>query len=181
MNPQIDEIPVGSLADRYGVHRSQVYNRLEAIKRRRADLVPYRRGRKSYIDGQLLRLLDGMAALIQQGSTTDGAAETVLGKLSTRPADSPVDDSHDIRHQDDSALAIATPEPEKPFSIDDTLHMLRALQELADNDWRLSSDQIAQTLELKALPSGDSFERYGFRFSKAGKNGTQTAWKIEKL
>ena len=165
MNPQVDEIPVGSLADRYGVHRSQVYNRLEAIKRRRADLVPYRRGRKSYIDGQLLRLLDGMAALIQQGSTTEGAAETVLGKLSTRPADSPVDDSHDIRHQDDSALAnwqvsagaLANPEQEKPFSIDDTLHMLRALQELADNDWRLSSDQIAQTLELKALPSGDSF------------------------
>ena len=181
MDAQIDEMPVGSLADRYGVHRSQVYNRLEAIKKRRADLVPYRRGRKSYVSGDLLRLLDGMAALIQQGSTTDGAAETVLGKLSTRPADSPVDDSHDIRHQDDSALAISNTEPEKPFSIDDTLHMLRALQELADNDWRLSSDQIAQTLELKALPSGDSFERYGFKFSKAGKNGTQTAWKIEKL
>ncbi len=185
MDAHIDELPVSSLANRYGVHRSQVYNRLEAIKKRRADLIPYRRGRKSYVDGPLIRLLDGMAALIQQGSTTDGAAETVLGKLSN----SPVDVSHDIRHVDDSALAncqvsagaIAKPELEKPFSIDDTLHMLRALQELADNDWRLSSDQIAQTLELKVLPSGDSFERYGFKFSKAGKNGTQTAWKIEKL
>ena len=177
MDAHIDELPVSSISNRYGVHRSQVYNRLEAIKKRRADLIPYRRGRKSYVDGPLLRLLDGMAALIQQGSTTDGAAETVLGKLSN----SPVDVSHDIRHVDDSALAIAKPELEKPFSIDETLHMLRALQELADNDWRLSSDQIAHTLELKVLPSGDSFERYGFRFSKAGKNGTQTAWKIEKL
>ena len=177
MDAQIDEMPVASLANRYGVHRSQVYNRLEAIKKRQAELVPHRRGRKSYVSAHLLGLLDGMAALIQQGSTTEEAANQVLGHLSNRPADSPAD----IRQVDTSALAIATPEPEKPFSIDDTLHMLRALQELADNDWRLSSDQIAQTLELKALPSGDSFERYGFRFSKAGKNGTQTAWKIEKL
>ena len=177
MDAQIDEMPVASLDTRYGVHRSQVYNRLEAIKRRREDLVPHRRGRKSYVSAELLGLLDGMAALIQQGSTTEEAADQVLNQLSNRPADSPAD----IRQVDASALAIATPEPEKPFSIDDTLHMLRALQELADNDWRLSSDQIAQTLELKALPSGDSFERYGFRFSKAGKNGTQTAWKIEKL
>ncbi len=177
MDAQIDEMPVASLDTRYGVHRSQVYNRLEAIKKRRDDLVPHRRGRKSYVSAELLGLLDGMAALIQQGSTTEEAANQVLGQLSNRPADSPAD----IRQVDTSAIAITTPEPEKPFSIDDTLHMLRALQELADNDWRLSSDQIAQTLELKALPSGDSFERYGFRFSKAGKNGTQTAWKIEKL
>ena len=177
MDAQIDEMPVASLDTRYGVHRSQVYNRLEAIKKRRDDLVPHRRGRKSYVSAELLSLLDGMAALIQQGSTTEEAANQVLGQLSNRPADSPVD----IRQVGASALAITTPEPEKPFSIDDTLHMLRALQELADNDWRLSSDQIAHTLELKALPSGDSFERYGFKFSKAGKNGTQTAWKIEKL
>ena len=181
MDAPIDEMPVASLDVRYGVHRSQVYNRLEAIKRRRGDLVPFRRGRKSYVNAELLSLLDGMAALIQQGSTNEDAADQVLGKLSTRPADSRPDSPADIRQVDASALAIATPEPEKPFSIDDTLHMLRALQELADNDWRLSSDQIAQTLELKALPSGDSFERYGFKFSKAGKNGTQTAWKIEKL
>ncbi len=177
MDAQIDEMPVASLDTRYGVHRSQVYNRLEAIKKRRADLVPHRRGRKSYVSAELLGLLDGMAALIQQGSTTEEAADQVLNQLSNRPADSPAD----IRQVDTSAIAISSTEPDKPFSIDDTLHMLRALQELADNDWRLSSDQIAHTLELKALPSGDSFERYGFKFSKAGKNGTQTAWKIEKL
>ncbi len=177
MDAQIDEMPVASLDTRYGVHRSQVYNRLEAIKKRRDDLVPHRRGRKSYVSAELLSLLDGMAALIQQGSTTEEAADQVLNQLSNRPADSPAD----IRQVDTSAIAISSTEPDKPFSIDDTLHMLRALQELADNDWRLSSDQIAHTLELKALPSGDSFERYGFKFSKAGKNGTQTAWKIEKL
>lgn len=175
MDARLDEIPVASLDARYGVHRSQVYNRLEALKKRRCDLVPYRRGRKSYVSAELLNLLDGMATLIQQGTTTEEAANQVLGQLSNRLADSPAD----TRQVESSAIEVAT--PEKPFSIDDTLHMLRALQELADHDWRLSSDQIAHTLEIKALPSGDSFERYGFRFSKAGKNGTQTAWKIEKL
>ena len=37
MDAQIDEMPVASLDSRYGVHRSQVYNRLEAIKKRRDD------------------------------------------------------------------------------------------------------------------------------------------------
>ena len=116
MDAQIDEMPVASLDTRYGVHRSQVYNRLEAIKKRRDDLVPHRRGRKSYVSAELLGLLDGMAALIQQGSTTEEAANQVLGQLSNRPADSPAD----IRQVDTSAIAITTPEPEKPFSIDDT-------------------------------------------------------------
>ena len=101
MDAQIDEMPVASLDTRYGVHRSQVYNRLEAIKRRREDLVPHRRGRKSYVSAELLGLLDGMAALIQQGSTTEEAADQVLNQLSNRPADSPAD----IRQVDTSAIA----------------------------------------------------------------------------
>ena len=34
---------------------------------------------------------------------------------------------------------------------------------------------------VNSLPTGNQFERYGFRFTKAGKNGTETAWKVEKL
>jgi hypothetical protein len=54
------------------------------------------------------------------------------------------------------------------------------LQAISDNDWRPSSRELADILGLSAL-SGQQFERYGFRFTRAGKNGAQSAWKVEKL
>lgn len=94
MDAELDEIPVASLADRYDVHRSQVYTRMEALKRRDETLVPYKRGKKAYISKQMLDHLDGMAALIQQGQTTEEAADQVLNRLPTRRADSLVDTRH---------------------------------------------------------------------------------------
>ena len=63
----------------------------------------------------------------------------------------------------------------------DDLAVFRKLQELADNDWRPSTSQLAQMMGVNSLPTGNQFERYGFRFIKAGKNGTETAWKVEKI
>lgn len=180
MDAELDEIPVASLADRYDVHRSQVYTRMEALKRRDETLVPYKRGKKAYIPKMMLDYLDGMAALIQKGQTTEEAADQVLNRLPTRRADSLVD----TRHVQSSELVIAEPEPvfEDPeFDFDELLVKLRGLQELADQGWWLSSSQIAHVLKLKSLPPGDSFERYGFRFTKAGKNGAEIAWKLAKL
>jgi hypothetical protein len=54
------------------------------------------------------------------------------------------------------------------------------LQAMADHNWRPSTKELADILGLASLP-GPSFERYGFRFTKTGKNGAQTAWKVEKL
>ncbi len=179
MDAELDEIPVSSLPDRYGVHRSQVYARMDALKKRDRNLIPTKRGKKSYITRQMLDYLDGMAALVRQGQTTQEAADQVLKQLPTRRADSPVD----IRHIDSSAIAVsASNQPfETALEFDDLLKMLRGLQELADNNWWLSTSQLAQVMGLVSLPTGESFERYGFRFIKAGKHGSETAWKVEKI
>ncbi|MEO0644816.1 MAG: hypothetical protein AAFZ17_01470 [Cyanobacteria bacterium J06650_10] len=182
MDAEIDEIPVAQLADRYGVHRSQVYTRLDALKQRNPELVPYKRGRKAYINSYMLQCLDGMAALLQQGQTTDEAADQVLGTIKSAPdsrADSPVD----TRQVGSSSLAIAEPEQlnEPSFDFSNLLEMLRGLQELADKGWWLSTSQLAQVMGLKSLPAGENFERYGFRFTRSGKNGLETAWKVEKM
>ncbi|MBE9068607.1 hypothetical protein IQ260_18330 [Leptolyngbya cf. ectocarpi LEGE 11479] len=179
MDAELDEIPVSSLPDRYGVHRSQVYARMDALKKRDRNLIPTKRGKKSYITRQMLDYLDGMAALIQQGQTTSEAADQVMNQLPTRRADSPVD----MRQVQSSELAITNQESgfDPDFDFEKLLSKLRGLQELANQNWWLSSSQIANVLELKSLPPGDEFERYGFRFTKAGKNGPETAWKIEKL
>ncbi|MEM9156698.1 MAG: hypothetical protein AAGB13_16975 [Cyanobacteria bacterium P01_F01_bin.33] len=179
MDAELDEIPVSSLPDRYGVHRSQVYNRMDALKKRDRNLIPTKRGKKSYITRQMLDYLDGMAALIQQGQTTQEAADQVLQQLPTRRADSPVN----IRRIGETAISVSAPNQqfEAALEFEDLLKMLRGLQELADNNWWLSSSQLAQVMNLGSLPAGDNFERYGFRFIKAGKNGSETAWKVEKI
>ena len=177
---ELDEIPVSTLTNRYGVHRSQVYTRLDALKQRDASLVPFKRGKKAYITGHMLECLDGMAALLQSGKTTQEAADEVLGRVSVvSRADSPVD----TRHVTSSSLAIAEPEPldDPGFDFGSLLDMLRGLQELADKGWWLSTSQLAQVMGLRSLPPGEHFERYGFRFTRSGKNGPETAWKVEKL
>lgn len=175
---ELDELPVSGLAARYGVHRSQVYNRLDSLKKRNPSLTPHRRGRSSYVTAEILGYLDGMAALIEQGSTNEEAADSVLGMI---PADSRADSLPDTRQFETSALAVSSPEPQpEPFDTSKFLQRLRTLQEVADNDWRPSSSELAAILGLNSLPSGSSFERYGFQFSKAGRNGAQVAWKIEK-
>ena len=176
---EIDELPVSGLADRYGVHRSQVYNRLDSLKKRNPKLVPHRRGRSSYVSAEILGYLDGMAALIEQGNTNEEAADAVLGIL---PVDSRPDSLPDTRQFETSELAIVSSEPEpKPFDKQEFLEKLRTIQEIADNDWLPSSSELAAILDLKSLPSGPSFERYGFQFSKAGRNGPETSWRIKKL
>lgn len=173
---ELDEIPVSTLATRYGIHRSQVYTRLDALKQRDSNLVPVKRGKKAYITGYMAECLDGMAALIQNGSTTQEAADKVLGSLSpvvSRPVDT--------RHVEESGLAIAQSEESAPEpSFQELLAVLRGLQEVADHNWWLSTSQLAQVMGLRSLPPGE-FERYGFRFVKAGRNGAETAWKVEKL
>jgi hypothetical protein len=76
-----------------------------------------------------------------------------------------------IAHQQAPA---APPTPPNPLS------RFEQLQAIADHDWRPSTSELADILGLNSL-SGSPFERYGFRFTRAGKNGAQSAWKVEKV
>jgi hypothetical protein len=76
-----------------------------------------------------------------------------------------------IAHQQPTVAPPALPNP---------LSRFEQLQAIADNDWRPSTSELAEILSLTSL-SGATFERYGFRFTRAGKNGSQSAWKVEKI
>lgn len=67
-----------------------------------------------------------------------------------------------IAHQQQPAAApLAQPNP---------LSRFEQLQAIADNDWRPSTSELAEILGLTSL-SGSQFERYSFRFTRAGKTG----------
>lgn len=185
MMSELDGLPVASLMERYGVNRSQIYVRLDAIKKIDPSLVPVRRGRRSFVSSELLGHLDSIAALLEQGFTTEEAAEKALGassKTTTQPDVWPDSlarqDSSDLSTRDLIGLLLAN--VQRPVVQPDRLAVFRDLQAIADHDWRPSTSQLCEILELSSI-TGNEFERYGFRFTRQGKNGTESAWKVEKI
>jgi len=180
------ELPVADLPDRYGISRSQVYARLDALKRQDATLAPEKRGKKAYVSGDLLEMMDSLQVLLSQGDSLAEAVEKVLHiPPQTRPM-RPVGQSDKTQ---DSAMV-----PTKDIPSDlvllakaisgqqaepDPLIKYRQLEEIAAHGWQLPTNELADLLGLKTL-SGDTFERYGFRFERCGRAGSQFTWKVVK-
>ncbi|WP_421655743.1 hypothetical protein [Leptothermofonsia sp. ETS-13] len=183
----IDSLPVSALPDRYGVARSQVYNRINAL-----GITTTKRSNKAYVDADQLQLLDAIHTLItEQGNTLEEAAATLQQDSPVRPSretigqltrqdvsplqDSPVGQSYDTAgHLLYLLSTLQQGAPPNP------LERFEQLQAIADHGWQPSTSELADILGLKSL-SGQQFERYGFRFTRAGKNGQQSAWRVEKL
>jgi hypothetical protein len=188
---ELDSMPVASLSDRYGVARSNVYNRLSALQ-----IEPEKQSGKSFIKADQLAQMDQLDQHLKAGGTlgdfSNGGSDD---DLSYRPTGQ-MAKSH--RTQDKMpdlsqpmALAMGgmveaiaakvydlmTIQPPQPS---DPLANLRTLEEAYQNGWLLSSSQLAGLLGLKGLPSGESFQRHGFRFTKAGRNGAESAWAVSK-
>lgn len=187
MDAQLDSIPVANLTDRYGVARSNIYNRLSALK-----IEPEKQGNKAFINADQLALMDALDQHLKAGGKLSDFNQS--GGLSYVSQDKP-----DLSYRSQDTMDI-TPEPiglgwfgvidaiaEKVASIltvrqpsppPDPLANLRALQEVADQGWLLSSSQLAQLLGVK--PHGSEFSRHGFTFTKTGKVGAESAWKVTR-
>lgn len=185
----IDALPVTALPNRYGVARSQVYNRIKAL-----GIETLKRGNKAFVDAEQIAQLDRIAELIHHGETLEVAAATILqdsptgqshdptprsgvSSLTMTPAMPPANDSSALLQLLAGAMAaapVSLPPPPSPLA------RFEQLQAMADNGWRPSSSELAAILGRKSL-TGQRFERYGFRFTRAGKNGAQSAWQVEKV
>lgn len=63
---EIDLIPLAQLPSRYGIARSNLYTRLKDLK-----IESVKQGRKAFVSGDNLRLLDGLHAHLEKGGTTN--------------------------------------------------------------------------------------------------------------
>jgi hypothetical protein len=70
----VDELPVTSLPDRYGVARSQVYNRIKAL-----GIETIKRKQKAYVSADQLDQLDQLHTLLQQDYSLESATSLILG------------------------------------------------------------------------------------------------------
>jgi hypothetical protein len=57
---------------------------------------------------------------------------------------------------------------------------LEAIDRACEKGWLLSTSQLCELLGVRSI-SGQAIERYGFRFTRCGKNGREGAWAIAKL
>lgn len=181
---QIDRLPVAQLPSRYGISRTVLYERFAALK-----IEPERRGNKAYVNAQQLELLDGLHEHLHQGGSTadflertgllavqsTGQPSKLSAELSTGQLAAPPESVSLSVLVEAIAAKLASPAP-------DLLACFRVLEEACQHRWLLSTSHLSWCLGLspKTLGSYDSFERYGFRFAKCGRNGSETAWAITK-
>lgn len=181
---QIDRLPVAQLPSRYDISRTVLYERFAALK-----IEPERKGNKAYVNAQQLELLDGLhSQLASGGSTLDFLERVGLsnsqsgGQSGSQSAGLSAGLSTEVGEPVSLSLLVeaiarrlSPPDPD-PFA------SFRTLESACQNRWLFSTSHLAQLLELSPTTIGrrDTFERYGFTFTKCGRNGTEVAWRITK-
>ena len=184
---ELDSFPVSQLQDRYGIVRSAVYARLEGLK-----IKPEKQGTKSFINAAQLRQMDELNKHIKEGGTLPSFLSS--GQLAESSGQS---GRTSIDTQDKSSGRVVQSSgqsgqevfmlmferlAERLVPVANPLSNLEALERAAEKGWLLSTSQLAPLIGLKSdsFIRKKQFERYGFKIAKAGRNGTESAWKISK-
>lgn len=186
---------IKDLEDRYQLSRSNVYNRINSLKAKGYNLEPQKLGSRSFFSGDQVVILDRLHDHLRQGDDLktfpDPDGRVVLARPIERPIECPTGHSPEttdgaldrlsvtlgIASLVDAIAGKVAAIAREPAA--DQLVNLRTLQEACDRGWLLSSSQLKPLLGLKTL-SGASFQRHGFTFTRCGKNGGQSAWKISQ-
>ncbi len=181
---EIDRIPLSQLPSRYGIARSALYTRLKDLQ-----IEPIKEGRKAYIDGQQLQLLDALHQHIQKGGTTNQfLQQTRTGQSSTDSHSTPVQDSlgQIIPNQPHALVPLLETLIQRLIPVDGSrLSYLRELEEAYEKGWLLSTSEIADLLSLSPktiIRYGQEFLDAGFIFTRVGtRKGGEIAWAISKI
>jgi predicted DNA-binding transcriptional regulator AlpA len=183
---EIDLIPLAQLPSRYGIARSNVYNRLKDLK-----IETTKQGKKAFVTGSQLELLDRLHLHLEQGGITPDflKQQGTIDRLATI-------------NNSDTALSISREEPTivlQPSVLVNALEAvikrliptsksrlsyLRDLEEAYQNGWLLSTSEVAELLGLsqKTITGyGEEFTDAGFLFARVGtRKGGEIAWSIDK-
>ncbi|HEY9662405.1 MAG TPA: hypothetical protein V6C65_28450 [Allocoleopsis sp.] len=211
MSTQLDSFTIKNLESRYGVARSNIYNRIDGLKKKGFALEPEKQQGKSVFNADQIALMDQLDTHLKGGGTIADFGNSGISATSETSGISPRSDrptgqvepsykTQDMLKADAASIpfgmgavidAIAakvveilsfrqTTQLAPPLiAPSDPLANLRALEEAYEKGWLLSSSQLAPLVGLKSL-HGKAFDRFGFRFTKVGRNGAEAAWKITK-
>ena len=187
MKAEIDNYPVSELQNRYSLGKQAVYNRLDAL-----EIKPFKERNRSYISADQVQMLDDLHEHIKAGGTM--ADFSVARKeLTDRPLDklespldrgeSPLDtvgksslSTQTVNFGELVAALASQIQPRSP------LWYMDELKRAASEDWLLTTVEVRELIGVKptARQGSDTYKRGCWLFTKAGKIGNQTAWRVTK-
>ncbi|MGK7897992.1 MAG: hypothetical protein AB4372_31330 [Xenococcus sp. (in: cyanobacteria)] len=189
----IDLIPLSQLPSRYGIARSNLYTRLKDLK-----IESVKQGRKAFVNAASLELLDGLHAHLERGGTTSEFIKK-LQEHSNQMVPLPHNSSSmsysvDTEYSSEPTVSL---NPSALVGVIETvvkklipttrnrLNYLRELEEAYQNQWLLSTSELADLLGLsqKTITNyGQEFSDAGFLFERSGiRKGGEIAWSIDKI
>ena len=181
---EIDRVPLSQLPSRYGIARSALYTRLKDL-----EIEPFKEGRKAYLNGWQLQLLDELHEHLQKGGiTSEFLKQRKSTGLSRTDESSTLVQSRTGQVSSFSTGVLVTVVEAVvkrllPHS-GSRLSYLRELEEAYEKGWLLSTSEIGDLLGLspKTIAAyGQEFEEAGFLFTRAGmRKGGEIAWGISK-
>lgn len=205
MSAELDSFSVKDLETRYSLVRSNIYNRIDGLKRKGYNLEPETRNGRSIYNAAQIVVMDALDRHLKNGGsivsfpTLEQARLSYEGQdnaqLSYRAQDT-VPEKNDARSKQSGflgdgfveillkGLAVIFPPPLPPARKGLELASYRELNEAAKEGYQLSTLNVANLLGLK--PStiasyGEQFEDAGFVFARVGRRkGGQIAWRVSK-
>lgn len=165
----VNRVPVKDLTNRYNIGKTALYARFEA-----AGVKPIKEGTRSYISQQDLEELDRLDAFIKTGG--------VMSEF--RPQIVPFEEMNSIEAlQDEPAnltanLLMGLVERLIFTSQKSPLDRYRELEEVAKNEWILSTSDIEVIIGMKPRILGMTYG--SFQIIRCGKVGREAGWLIKK-
>ena len=188
---EIDLIPLSQLPSRYGIARSNLYNRLKDLK-----IESVKQGRQAFVTATQLQLLDGLHAHLEQGGTTNEFLKLPSSNshlVTTTTAEPSTYNSMDTSSYSEPTISL---QPSVLVGAIEAvvkrliptnrsrLNYLRELEEAYEKGWLLSTSEVADLLGLtqKTITNyGEEFTDAGFIFARVGtRKGGEIAWSIDK-
>ena len=170
---------INELCDRYGIaSKKTLYRRLTGI-----DLELNKENGKVAATREQIEMLDDH---ISRGGTTSNFVPLSQSEVvsSSRHNETQLGDVSETRHT--TTQLKLTPEIIELFveltPSKDPLYNLIKLQKASQEEWELTTSQVAQLIGVKPqTKGGESFYiRGSFIFEKVGKIGCETAWRVKR-
>lgn len=148
---EIDLIPLAQLPSRYGIARSNLYTRLKDLK-----IESVKQGRKAFVSGDNLRLLDGLHAHLEKGGTTNEFIKEISSNSNLENVSTADVSAYDSRDTSNGGEGMVSLQPSVLVGAIEavvkrliptnrsSLNYLRDLEEAYEKGWLLSTSEISK-------------------------------------
>jgi hypothetical protein len=170
---EINKLPIKDLPDRYNIKRTALYTRFAA-----ANITPEKDGTRSYISKEELEELDRLDSHIKTGGKLEDFQPANNQSLVVSQ-ESAVNGTPRSADNFNETLQLVEAIARHFQQQRDPLENYKALIFAAEQSLILPSSKVLELAGIK--PHGQQFERGSFRFTRAGKIGGQSGWKVEKI